>query len=120
MVSDSLFIEQIVNKLRLKPHIEGGFGGLYYQDSGKIIRESLPSYYNSERSYGNAIYFLLPAKTKSIFHRIKMNEIWHFYLGDPLELYHISPEGQLKKTVLGQDILADQKLVYVVPKIQSA
>jgi len=48
-------------------------------------------------------------------HRLKSDEIWHFYLGGPLTLVEISGDGQMNKTRMGHDILNNQKLQHVVP-----
>lgn len=110
-------VDQIIKHLNLSPHIEGGYGGIFYQDQGIIPVENLPSCYESNRTYGNAIYFLLPKDTKSIIHRIKMNEVWHFYLGNPLKLFIFSPDGHVKEVVLGNNLLDGNQLTYVVPKM---
>lgn len=48
-------------------------------------------------------------------HRILADEMWHFYLGDPLILVQISPQGQVDVVTLGHDIAAGQRVQHVVP-----
>jgi predicted cupin superfamily sugar epimerase len=116
MLLDTLTSETLVEHLNLKPHPEGGFAQTFYEDEGIIPMHALPQEFNGERPFWNAIYYLLPQGSKSILHKLRMNELWNFYLGGPLELYQLSPEGEFKKTILGNDIMKGQKLVHVFPK----
>ncbi len=50
----------------------------------------------------------------SRFHRLTHDEVWHCYGGDPFSLYLLYPDGQSEEIVMGQDILAGQKLQHVV------
>lgn len=50
----------------------------------------------------------------SDMHRLPIDEIWHFYLGDALELLLLYPDGQDELVVLGQDILAGERIQFVV------
>ena len=62
-----------------------------------------------------AIYFLLEQGNFSAFHRIKSDECWHFYAGDPLDVYVLQQDGNLDIIHLGNDISKDQLFQYVVP-----
>ena len=107
---------EIIRKYSLKSHPEGGHAQLLYEDQQIIKEQYLPPGYQGDRSFWNGIYYLLSKDERSIFHRIRMSELWNFYLGCPLELYDISPEGQFKKVILGDDILQGHELAYVFPK----
>lgn len=109
-------VEDIINHLKMNPHHEGGFFKLLYEDAETICKDCLPGNFEAARSLWNAIYYLLPRGSKSIFHRIRMTEMWNFYLGESLELYDLSPTGNLKKIILGKDIFNGEQLTYVVPK----
>lgn len=67
------------------------------------------------RPEGSAIVALLTADDFSALHRLPSDEIWHFYLGDPLELLLLSPDGTSSAPVLGPDVLAGQHLQLTVP-----
>src|SRR5258708_28109400 len=74
----------IVETLGLKPHPEGGF----YRETFRTSTQIQSPVHAGARNASTAIYFLLPAGTFSAFHRILgSDEVWHFYAGDPLELY---------------------------------
>lgn len=114
--SENTNIQEIIQIYDLKPHLEGGYAQLLHQDPQIIEEGCLPQGIKGSRPFWNAIYYLLPKGSRCIFHRIKMSELWNFYLGGPLELFDISTSGELKKIILGNDILAGQQLAYVFPK----
>ncbi len=94
-------IEYFINLLHLKPHIEGG---LYTQThkSSSMVKSTKPSQFDGEeRSAGTAIYYLLKGEDFSSWHRLKSDEIWHFYTGSPLHIHVIDTNGQLTTYVLG-------------------
>ena len=100
-----LSADQIIKKYGMKSHPEGGHFRETYRCRNKA----------NERNLSTAIYFLLKGGEKSHFHRIKSDEIWHFYLGGPLKIVEIDLEGKIKETILGKNILKDQLLQYTVP-----
>lgn len=67
------------------------------------------------RPEGTAIVALLTADDFSALHRLPTDEIWHFYLGDPLELLLLAPDGTSRTTVLGPDVLGGQQVQFTVP-----
>lgn len=89
-------IEQLIDKLNLLQHPEGGFFREVYRSEDEFAAEVLPSRFAGNRTASTAIYYLLTAKDFSAFHRIQSDEIWHFYAGDPLEIYVIHPDGTLE------------------------
>lgn len=108
-------INQIIQHFNLAPHPEGGYYQETYRSNGKMQVDVSPDDTSGSRNYSTAIYFLLPQGSKSCLHRIKSDELWHFYLGGPMTLVQISPDGKVEKIILGQDILNGQKLQHVVP-----
>lgn len=108
-------IKTIVNQLGLEPHPEGGYFKELYRAEGEINKENLGSDYNGKRNYSTSIYFLLTSDSFSAFHRIKQDEIWHFYDGSPILLHEITPLGEHLKTVIGRDLSNGQVPQYVVP-----
>ncbi|MFF9806952.1 cupin domain-containing protein [Streptomyces coeruleorubidus] len=69
------------------------------------------------RPEGTAIVALLTARPGdfSALHRLPTDEIWHFYLGDPLELLLLAPDGSTRTAVLGPDVLGGQHVQFTVP-----
>jgi hypothetical protein len=108
--------KEIIEALKLTPLREEG--GFFYETyrSGEIIRgPHLPPRYGSNRCLGTAIYYLLSSGTYSCLHRLKSDEVFHFYLGDPVEMLLLSPGGQGITLTMGQDITRGQVLQTVVP-----
>ncbi|MFI6015343.1 cupin domain-containing protein [Streptomyces sp. NPDC051243] len=67
------------------------------------------------RPQGTAIVVLLTADDFSALHRLPSDEVWHFYLGDPLELLLLAPDGTSRTAVLGPDVLHGQHIQFTVP-----
>ena len=108
-------IAELINAYKLVPHPEGGFYAETYRSLGLIAAENLPTFTGS-RAYSTAIVYLLRAGDKSHLHRIKQDEIWHFYLGGPMRLVIISANGEFSEVILGQNIAAGHFIQYCVPK----
>jgi predicted cupin superfamily sugar epimerase len=100
-----------VEKLGLLPHPEGGF----YKENYRSDVQGKFDGFNGDRNVATAIYFLLTQGNFSAFHRIKSDEIWHFYDGDALEIYWFSPQGDLNIINLGLDADKGQLPQAVVP-----
>lgn len=81
-----------------------------------IAHEALPKRYPSARAAGTCIYYLLEPGTFSEMHRLASDEIFHFYLGDPVEMLQLAPDGSARTVVLGSDLAAGQSPQLVVPK----
>ena len=75
-----------IESLRLLPHSEGGFYRETHRAQDVLAGEHLPARFGGARACSTAIYFLLPGNQVSVFHRIKSDEIWHFYAGSTLTL----------------------------------
>jgi len=110
-----LRIEQLINQYNLQPHPEGGWYKQTYKSKEQIAANALPERFDANRAFSTAIYFLLEKGNFSAFHRIKSDECWHFYAGDPLLIYLIGQNGELKVILLGNDFEKGQTFQYVVP-----
>ncbi|GLI35369.1 cupin domain-containing protein [Desulforhabdus amnigena] len=90
-----------IEKLGLSPHPEGGYFIQTYRSDESVRDGQLPRRFEGDRVFSTAIYYLLEGKQFSAFHRIKSDEIWHFYTGSSLTLYVIDGEGRLSRKKLG-------------------
>ena len=105
-----------IEKYNLLPHPEGGYYAETYRASETIGKDSLPNRFTGDRSFSTGIYFLLEAKDFSAFHKIKSDEMWHFYAGDALDIFVIDPEtGNLEILKLGSDPENGESFQAVVP-----
>jgi predicted cupin superfamily sugar epimerase len=89
-----------IRKLNLQKHLEGG----YFVETYKSEKFINPPYYDGPRHTCTAIYYLLVGKQFSSFHRIKSDELWHFYTGSSLTLHIIERNEELNEVRLGSNI----------------
>jgi predicted cupin superfamily sugar epimerase len=98
-------IQEIIDRLGLAPHPEGGFYREIYRSRLTVAHPSVPDGVDPTRATATGIYFLLPADDFSAFHRVRWtDEIWHLYAGGPLELHVIDRDGGYEKRVLTADL----------------
>jgi len=104
-----------IETLALAHHPEGGWFRESYRSSEQIPADALPERFHGPRSFCTAIYFLLERGDFSALHRIKSDEIWHFYEGAPLTVHVITPGGERYDILLGRDAACGHNLQAVVP-----
>lgn len=95
--------EYWISRLQLATHIEGGAFREIYRSPVLAPLSALPSSFTGERSFCTSIYFLLQQHQFSAFHKIKSDEVWHFYYGDALIVYEIDRGGRMIEHRLGCD-----------------
>ena len=97
--------------------IEGGYFRETWRSNLSVAPGTLPLRYTSERSLGTAIYYLLTSDPDSFsaMHRLPTDEIYHFYLGDPVEMLLLGANGTAERIRLGQSLTAGEHVQYVVP-----
>lgn len=108
-------VNTLIQRYGLEPHPEGGWFKQTYKSNEQINAGGLPERFGANRAFSTAIYFLLEKGNFSAFHRIKSDECWHFYDGDPLVIYVIEQTGELRVISLGSDYEKGQAFQYVVP-----
>lgn len=108
-------IEHLIKQYDLQPHPEGGWYKQSYKSKESVPATALPQRFGGSRVLSTAIYFLLDKGHFSAFHRIKSDECWHFYAGDPLQVFVINQTGDLEIITLGNDVSKEQTFQYVVP-----
>lgn len=89
---------KLVKKLELEKHSEGGYFKQTYRSETIVNIEG----YDGQRNISTAIYYMLIGEQFSAFHRIKSDEIWHYYAGGSITLYAIDNEGKLSKIKIGK------------------
>ena len=102
--------DEIKALLKLEPHpMEGGWFRQTYISSCSV---ELP---RGWRSVGTAIYYLLEAGSFSEMHMLASDEVFHFYLGDPVEMLLLHPDGRSEVLLFGPNFGAGQRPQIVVP-----
>lgn len=103
-----------IEKLGLLPHPEGGYYRETYRSAEVTEQNGLPERFTGPRNFSTAIYFLLRSRDRSLFHRIKSDELWHHYAGSPLSLYVLNDQG-LTHFRLGPDPDNGESLQVAIP-----
>ena len=99
--------EEVIRLLDLKPlEMEGGYFRRTYENMDGVT---------NGKPRATSIYYLLTADTCSCLHRLPSDEVYHFYLGDPVELLVLDDLGQGSVHMLGGDLAAEMRVQAVVP-----
>jgi hypothetical protein len=102
--------DDVIDILKLQPHpVEGGFFRETYRSTTTLQRQG------SVRSVSTAIYYLLTPRTVSALHKLPGDEVFHFYLGDPVHMLQLWPDASTRTLSLGADLRAGQVPQLVVP-----
>jgi uncharacterized protein len=102
--------DEVKHALQLEPlEIEGGFFRETYRSRWTVPEKHLPDGTRGSRSIGTAIYFMLTPDTFSALHRLRGTEIFHFYLGDPVVMLQLLPDGSSQAIILGHDLAGGQR-----------
>jgi len=116
VAGEALTAARLIEMLRLEPlPVEGGHFRQTWRSRDGI---GALDRFHRDKVAGTAIYYLLSADPDSFsaLHRLPTDEIYHFYLGDPVELLMLGDSGSVEKVVLGPDLPAGQRVQHVVPR----
>lgn len=92
-----------IEKHQLQPHPEGGYYVRTYCSDQSFPGKPETDPFPAGRPWSTAILYLMEAGDFSGFHRIKSDELWHFYEGGTIELFLFRNSGQLELIRLGPD-----------------
>lgn len=103
--------QEVIEKLDLKPHPEGGYYRETYRGNEEVERGD-----GSSRNAGTAIYFLLTSEVCTDWHRFGADELWHFYTGDKLIIETVDPEGNFNQLLLDNRFTGEGQFQQLIPK----
>jgi len=107
--------DEVIKILRLERHpVEGGYFIETYRCVDMLPQSVLP-YNPGPRSLSTSIYYLLTPTAISALHQLQTDEVFHFYLGDPVEMLQLWPDGTTRRVILGHDLRAGHQPQHVVP-----
>jgi predicted cupin superfamily sugar epimerase len=106
--------EYWIDQLKLRAHPEGGFYRETYRSEEIIPQNALPNRFEGTRNFSTAIYFLLRSQDRSAFHKIKSDELWHYYAGSSLTIYTFI-QNTLATHTLGPEIENGHALQITIP-----
>ncbi len=108
--------EELIEQLALEPLPgEGGYYRETYRSGINISCSDLPEIHQTNKQISTAIYYLLTPESCSVLHRLPADEVYHFYLGDPVTMLNLHPDGEAARLTLGNDLAAGQLLQVIVP-----
>lgn len=111
-----LTADELIALLHLQPLPgEGGYYRETYRSADRLAAAGLPGRYRTDKSAGTAIYYLLTPDTVSALHRLPTDEIFHFYLGAPVQMLQLWPDGSGRVVTLGPDLQTGHSPQVVVP-----
>ena len=114
-MSDDLTAEQVRDLLKLEPNQTCGFVRVTYLSEQHLKAGTLPQPFSAERPVGSALYFMVTPQAPVRLHRIRNDQLYHYYKGDPLELVMMKVDGSSEKVVIGPDIAAGQHVQFFIP-----
>jgi uncharacterized protein len=127
-MKESVDAKYWIEKLGLEAHPEGGYFRQTYKSELRIVQQPSGSAHafvkgaarmgqpglHGSRAASTGIYFLLEGKNFSAFHRLRSDEMWHFYVGSPMVVHVLDLAGEYSPILLGGDLEAGQVFQAVV------
>lgn len=107
--------EEISALLELSPNATCGSVRVTYTSKLNIGAGGLPAPFADERPLGSGLYFLVTPKAPVRPHRIRNDQLYHYYLGDPLELILLHGGGSVERVIVGPDIANGQRVQLLIP-----
>lgn len=108
---------EVIEFLKLKPlPMEGGYYRETHRSEDILSKGVLKGDFEQDKAFYTAIYYLLTPESLSALHLLPIDEIFHFYLGDPVEMLNLFDDGSSKIITLGQDLWKGHQVQYKVPR----
>ncbi|HEX2552971.1 MAG TPA: cupin domain-containing protein [Microvirga sp.] len=114
MTSD-LTADEIISLLNLEPNATCGFVRISFVSSHPVAKGGLQPPFADGRPLGSALYFLVTPGAPVRPHRIRNDQLYHYYLGDPLEVFLMHEDGSTERVVVGPDLRAGQRVQLLIP-----
>lgn len=111
----ALGADEIVRLLDLQPNATCGYVRVTFTSPLDIAPGGLPAPFANGRPLGSALYFLVTPTAPVRPHRIRNGQLYHYYLGDPLEVFLLHEDGAAERVVVGPDLRAGQRVQLHIP-----
>jgi predicted cupin superfamily sugar epimerase len=112
---DELTADDIRSLLKLEPNATCGDVRITFVSRQTIAPGGLPAPFADGRPLGSALYFLVTREAPVRLHRIRNDQLYHFYLGDPLEVFLLHAHGNAERIIVGPDLRAGQRVQLLIP-----
>jgi uncharacterized protein len=107
--------DEIAELLELTPNATCGSVRVTYMSKLDVATGGLPAPFGDQRPLGSGLYFLVTPHAPVRPHRINNDQLYHYYLGDPLELFLLHGDGAVERVIVGPDIANGQRVQLLIP-----
>jgi predicted cupin superfamily sugar epimerase len=114
-MTSKLTADEVRKLLSLEPNATCGFVRLTFASSQTVAAGALPAPFADARPIGSALYFMVTPEAPVRLHRIHNDQLYHYYLGDPIELFMLHADGSSERIIVGPDIGAGQRVQHLIP-----
>ena len=114
-MADELAAADVRKLLDLEPNATCGFVRITYVSSQSIAAGGLPSPFGDGRPAGSALYFMVTPTAPVRLHRIRNDQLYHYYLGDPLEVFLLRNDGTSERVIVGPDLRGGERIQLFIP-----
>jgi uncharacterized protein len=112
---DDLTADEVRRVLKLEPHATCGFVRVSFISKKHIAPGGLPPPFVDGRPAGSALYFMVTPDAPVRLHRIRNDQLYHYYLGDPIEVLLLHTDGMSEHVVVGPDLRSGHRLQLLIP-----
>jgi len=114
-MGDELSPDDIVSQLNLERNATCGFVRVTFTSKASIAAGGLPAPFADGRPLGSALYFMVTPGAPVRLHRIRNDQLYHYYLGDPLEVFLLKSDGTTERVIVGPDLRDGQRVQLLIP-----
>jgi uncharacterized protein len=114
-MADELTAEQVRALLGLEPNATCGFVRTSYLSARSIAPGGLPAPFADGRPVGSALYSMVTPSAPVRLHRIRNDQLYHYYLGDPLEVLLLREDATTARVVVGPNLRGGEHLQLLIP-----
>ena len=112
---DDLTADEVRRVLKLEPHATCGFVRVSFISKKHIAPGGLPPPFVDGRPAGSALYFMVTPDAPVRLHRIRNDQLYHYYLGDPIEVLLLHADGTSEHVIVGPDLRSGHRLQLLIP-----
>ena len=114
-MTNDLSAEEVCALLKLEPHATCGFVRVTFISNQRIAPGGLPAPFLDGRPAGSALYFMVTPDAPVRLHRIRNDQLYHRYLGDPIEILMLHENGTTERAIVGPDLRTGQCVQLLIP-----
>ena len=115
VMHDDLTADEVRKLLALEPNATCGYVRETFRSKTNIAPGGLPAPFADGRPLGSALYFMVTREQHVRLHRIRNDQLYHYYLGDPLEVLMLPDGGKSERVVVGRDLRGGQRVQLLIP-----